>query len=89
MTLVLNSANSNFREDDMDTRKELMKMMSVFGTVGIHMSASVFIGLGIGYYLDNKVFDGRTSPWLTMIFLAFGIVAGFKNLYQMSRRKDL
>ncbi len=72
-----------------NTRKELMKMMSVFGTIGIQVSACVFIGLGIGYYLDKKVFDDRTSPWLTMIFLAFGVVAGFRSIYQMSRRKDL
>ena len=69
-------------------RKEMMKMLGIFGTVGIHVSACVFIGLGIGYYLDQKVFDGKTSPWLTMIFLAFGIVAGFRHLYQMSKRKD-
>jgi len=69
--------------------KEWMKLMSVFGTLGIHMCASIFIGLGIGYYLDHKVFNDKTSPWLTLIFLAFGIFAGFKNLYQVSKRKDL
>jgi ATP synthase protein I len=71
------------------TRKELMKLMSVFGTIGIHMCASIFIGVGFGYYLDHKVFNDRTSPWFTLIFLAFGIVAGFKNLFQISKRKDL
>jgi F0F1-type ATP synthase assembly protein I len=50
---------------------------------------SIFIGVGIGYYLDHKVFDGRTSPWLTLIFLGFGVVAAFKNLYDMASRKDL
>jgi len=69
--------------------KEWMKLMSVFGSVGLHMCSSIFIGVGIGYYLDHKVFDDKTSPWLTLIFLAFGIVAGFKNLYQLSKRKDL
>lgn len=72
-----------------DTKKELMKMVSVFGTIGITVSACVFIGLGIGYYLDHKVFDDKTSPWFTLIFLGFGIVAGFRNLYQLSKRKDL
>lgn len=70
-------------------RKEIMKMMGIFGTVGIHVAACIFIGLGFGYFLDNKVFGGKTTPWLTMIFLAFGIVAGFKHLYQVSQRKDL
>jgi F0F1-type ATP synthase assembly protein I len=50
---------------------------------------SIFIGVGIGYYLDHKVFDGRTSPWLTLIFLGFGVAAAFKNLYDMASRKDL
>ena len=64
-------------------------IVAVFGTIGLTMASSVFIGFGMGYYLDNKLFDGRTSPWLTFIFLGFGIFAGFKNLYQMSKRKDL
>jgi len=72
-----------------DTKKELMKMISVFGTIGITISACVFIGLGIGYYLDHKIFNDKTSPWFTLIFLGFGIIAGFKNLYQLSKRKDL
>ncbi len=69
-------------------KKEMIKLMTDFGTLGLTMAASVFIGLGIGYYLDHKVFDGRTSPWFTFIFLGFGIIAGFKNIYQMAKRKD-
>jgi len=38
---------------------------------------SIFIGLAAGVYLDRK-FD--TSPWLTLIFLVFGIAAGFRNI---------
>ncbi len=70
-------------------KKEMLKLMTDFGTLGLTMAGSVFIGLGIGYYLDHKVFDGRTSPWFTFIFLGFGIFAGFKNIYQMAKRKDL
>lgn len=68
--------------------KEALKLLTVFGTIGLTMVSCVFIGFGIGYYLDHKVFNDRTSPWLTFIFLGFGILAGFKNLYQMSKRKD-
>ena len=70
-------------------KKEAFKLLTDFGTIGLTMSGCVFVGLGFGYYLDNKVFDGKTSPWLTFIFLGLGVIAGFKNLYQMSRRKDL
>jgi len=66
-----------------------MKLLTVFSTIGITIAGCVFIGLGFGYYLDTKVFAGRTSPWFTFIFLAFGVVAGYRNLYQMSKRKDL
>ena len=41
------------------------------------MALSIFIGLGIGVWLDGK-FD--TSPWLTLIFLGFGIAAAYRNI---------
>lgn len=66
-----------------------MKLLADFSTIGMTMAFSVFIGLGIGYVLDHKVFGGRTTPWLTLIFLGFGIFAAFKNLFAMARRKDL
>lgn len=69
-------------------KKGTVRLLTDFGTLGLTMAASVFIGLGFGYYLDHKIFDGRTSPWFTFIFLGLGIIAGFKNLYQMAKRKD-
>jgi ATP synthase protein I len=41
-----------------------------------------------GYWLDKK-FD--TSPWLTLIFLILGIIAGFRNFYHFitKRGKEL
>ena len=70
-------------------RREMMRLLGDFSTIGMSVAFSVFIGVGIGYWLDHKVFEGRTSPWLTLIFLGFGVAAAFKNLYMMSRRKDL
>jgi F0F1-type ATP synthase assembly protein I len=70
------------------SRKEMLRLLADFGNIGMTMVASIFIGLGIGYWLDHKVFNNRTSPWLTLIFLGFGIAAGFKNLFLLARRKD-
>lgn len=70
-------------------RKEMMKMLADFSTVGMTVAFSIFIGVGFGYYLDNKVFAGRTKPWFTLIFLGFGVSAAFLNLYRMATRKDL
>ncbi|MFW6054799.1 MAG: AtpZ/AtpI family protein [Thermodesulfobacteriota bacterium] len=51
--------------------------------LGLHMVATTFIGLLVGLYLDKWL---ETSPWLTMIFLLFGIAAGFKNMFQEVRK---
>lgn len=69
-----------------ETRKEIFRQLGVYSTVGITFVCCIFIGLGIGWYLDNKVFDGRTAPYLTFVFLGFGIAAGFKNLWQLTKR---
>jgi len=66
-----------------------MKLIGEFSTIGISLAAAIFIGIGFGYFLDHKVFKGSTAPWLTLIFLGFGIAAGFKNLYMLTKRKDL
>ncbi|MDH3359746.1 MAG: AtpZ/AtpI family protein [Desulfobulbaceae bacterium] len=72
-----------------NNRKEMMRLLGDFSTIGMSVAFSIFIGVGFGYWLDHKVFEGRTTPWLTLIFLGFGIAAAFKNLYMMSKRKDL
>jgi len=72
-----------------NNRKDTLRLLAQFSTVGMSVAFSIFIGVGIGYYLDHKVFDGRTSPWLTLIFLGLGVAAAFKNLYDMASRKDL
>ena len=38
-----------------------------------------FIGLGMGYGLDRWL---GTRPWFLIIFLIFGVAAGFLNLYR-------
>lgn len=60
--------------------------LAMLATMGIAMVVSTFIGLIIGIYLD-KYFD--TKPWLTIIFLIFGIAAGFRNIYEMTRKYGL
>ena len=55
-----------------------IRELASFASVGLSLAFSIFIGLGIGVYLDRNVFD--TSPWLTIIFLGFGIAAGYRNI---------
>jgi F0F1-type ATP synthase assembly protein I len=69
-----------------ETRKELFRLLAVYSQVGVTFVFCIFLGLGVGWYLDHKVFDGRTAPYLTFIFLGIGIVAGFKSLWEIFKR---
>jgi len=53
------------------------KELAYYSSLGLQVALSIFIGLAAGVYLDRK-FD--TTPWLTLIFLGFGIAAGFRNI---------
>jgi ATP synthase protein I len=66
-----------------DTKKSL-KLVGLASTLGLTIVIATFIGLAVGIWLD-RVFN--TSPWLTVIFLVLGIIAGFRNFYRfMSKR---
>jgi ATP synthase protein I len=47
--------------------------------IGIAMILCTAIGFGIGYYLDKWL---HTAPVFLIIFLIFGICAGFLNAYR-------
>lgn len=66
-----------------DVKKEFVQLLANYGHIGFTFVASIVIGMGGGIYLDQKVFDGRTSPWFTFIGLAFGIAAGYKALFEV------
>ncbi len=67
-----------------EERQQLYKSLGFLSTLGISMVAATLIGLAIGYYLDNWL---GTSPWMTMLFLGFGIAAGFRNLFYLVNRE--
>jgi ATP synthase protein I len=59
------------------------KKWAAFSTVGLMFPTSIAVGLLIGYFLD-KIFN--TSPYLLIIFLLYGIAAGFVNLFRVSKK---
>ncbi len=59
-----------------DTAK-LVKELAYYSSLGLQVAIAIFIGLFFGVWLDGKF---NTSPVMTLIFLGFGIAAGFKNL---------
>lgn len=59
-----------------ETRRRIREL-AYYSSLGFSVSLSIFIGLGIGVFLDRR-FD--TSPWLTLVFLGLGIAAGYRNI---------
>jgi ATP synthase protein I len=62
-----------------DEEPSVLRQLARLSTVGVALVAATAIGLAIGYGLDRWL---GTSPWMTMIFTLFGIVAGFLNLFR-------
>ncbi len=54
-------------------------------SLGIMFPVSITLGGAIGYYLDTRL---GTLPWLSAIFLLFGIAAAFINLFRMLKKFD-
>jgi ATP synthase protein I len=65
--------------------RKLLRMVGVLSTVGLTMVFATVIGLFVGRWLDRKL---GTSPWLTVVFLGFGIFAGFRNLFVAARKSQ-
>jgi ATP synthase protein I len=51
--------------------------------VGTHIVVAVAIGFFIGYNLDKWL---GTTPWLMLLFVVFGSIAGVLNVFREVRR---
>ncbi|NIQ40416.1 MAG: ATP synthase subunit [Proteobacteria bacterium] len=63
-----------------DSAKRLVSLMGHYGAIGLQMGLSVAIGLIIGLALDRYL---GTAPWMALIFLILGVIAGFRALFRL------
>jgi ATP synthase protein I len=63
--------------------KKLFRELWFYSSLSFSIALSIVIGLGIGYWLDKRF---ETTPWLTLIFLGLGVIAGFRNIYMALQR---
>jgi len=54
-------------------------------SVGLELGLSVVVGALFGRWLDSKA---GTSPWLLLLFLVLGFVAGLRSLLRASKKLD-
>ena len=66
-------------------RGKQIKAFARVGALGIELAASTVIGLLGGRWLDGKL---GTEPWLSIVGLVLGVVAGFRSLYQTAKSQN-
>ena len=66
-----------------DSNKETYRTLLNYSALGLEMGFCVVIGLAVGYYLDKYL---GTHPYLTFVFMMFGIIAAFRSLYRAYKR---
>jgi ATP synthase protein I len=53
--------------------------------VGIQFPVAILIGYFFGRWLDGQF---GTGMWLTLVFLIFGVAAGFRNLFKITAQAE-
>jgi len=66
-----------------EDKGKIFRQIASYSTLGLEMGLSVAVGSIIGYYLDKWL---HTEPWLLIVFLIFGVIAGFRSLYRALKR---
>lgn len=56
-------------------------------TIGIAVIGSILAGAITGWLLEEKLLRGKTSPWITTLFIILGAIGGIKNLIYYSKRR--
>jgi ATP synthase protein I len=67
-----------------EEKRGLLLTLGTLSTIGISVVIAIAIGVYVGLQLDKWL---GTAPWFFFIFLFFGIVAGFRNIYIMAGKE--
>ena len=68
-----------------DNRKDVADLLLKYGSLGIEMGLCVAIGIIVGQFLDKHF---HTTPYLTVVFLLFGIAAAFKTIFSLIKKVE-
>ncbi len=68
-----------------EDKREIIKSLISYSSLGLEMGLCVAIGIAIGYFLDRYFL---TSPYLTIIFMIFGVIAAMKTIYQLMKKLE-
>ena len=66
-----------------EQEKKQYKALMSLTSMGFATVISTLLGFWFGLYLDG-VFG--TAPWLMILFLILGVIAGFRNIYMTIKK---
>jgi F0F1-type ATP synthase assembly protein I len=78
------------KEKKENTLKYLFSVLLDSLTIGIAVASSIVIAALVGWWIEGKIekiFKIEVSPWITTIFIIFGVIGGFKNLIYFSKKR--
>jgi len=79
-------AREDLHENTMKNEDKKTLMQAVMAsTIGYQVAFAPFIGIAIGVFIDSKF---GTFPYLTIIFLIVGVVAGGVNYYRFAKQQQ-
>ena len=79
------AVTSNVIDPAARTGKRVYNALSA-SSIGLELGLSVVIGLLVGYWLDQKL---GTQPWMMLLWLVLGLVAGFRGVVRAIKRADI
>ncbi len=68
-----------------ENNRHAARSFLAYSSLGLEMGIAVAIGLVIGYFLDSHF---KTYPYLTVIFMFFGIGAAMKAVYRVWKKAE-
>lgn len=75
------------KEKKEGTLSFLIKVLGESLTIGVAVIGSIMAGAITGWFIEEKILKGRTSPWITTLFIILGAIGGIKNLLYYSRKR--
>lgn len=78
------------RKKERESRKDKPESSFTYASkigfrIGTELLSGVLVGGAIGFLLDNFF---NTKPWLLILFLFLGGIAGFLNVYRFAKAQE-
>lgn len=64
-----------------NNNNQVWRMVFLISQISITMLTTIFMSLGIGYFIDKK-FDTRLIGW----FIVIGVIAGIRSVYILIKK---